>query len=188
MKFSADVGTISYEELTRLLEYSEETGEFRWRIWGQGRKPGKPAGALRANNYWGIIINGRQYLAHRLAWFYVTGKWPELQVDHIDGNGINNRFNNLREASYAQQRANTPYHNTNTSGYRWVFWDAHKCKWLVQMRKNGKYTRRLFDNKYAAVMWSKETAAMLFGDYNPRAPDTAIVSASVREFTVEDLL
>jgi hypothetical protein len=68
---------------------------------------GSIAGSLHKDGYVYIGIDGRLYLAHRLAVLYVTGEWPEQEVDHKNGVRDDNRWRNLRDASSAQNRRNT---------------------------------------------------------------------------------
>ena len=86
--------------LKSLLSYEKGTGVFRWRVQRpNGVKPGDIAGAPYARGYIGIGVMGKVYLAHRLAWLYVTGSWPADQVDHKNTIKSDNRWKNLRLAS-----------------------------------------------------------------------------------------
>lgn len=81
-----------------LLDYNPDTGVFTWKISPAQRiKRGTVAGA--AAEYVRIQIGGRKLRAHRLAWLYMTGAWPTQEVDHIDGDPLNNRWANLRNVS-----------------------------------------------------------------------------------------
>jgi hypothetical protein len=94
--------------LTYNLSYDQNTGYFTWSQPRSKIKVGDVAGHTHKNTgYVSIEIDGKIYAAHRLAWFYVTGKMPELQIDHINRIKNDNRFENLREASNGQNRANT---------------------------------------------------------------------------------
>ena len=99
------------DEVRAALDYSEDTGQFRWKYnVANHKRAGKIAGGLD-NGYWVIGINKRHYGAHRLAWVITKGHWPELFIDHINGDRADNRFCNLREASplinqQNQRRAN----------------------------------------------------------------------------------
>jgi len=75
---------LTQEKLREYLIYSPETGEFKWRK-NRGRaRSGGLAGAPDRNKYIRVWIYGQKYLAHRLAWFYMTGTWPDEQIDHCN--------------------------------------------------------------------------------------------------------
>ena len=81
-----------------LLNYDPDTGDFTWKVSTSNRvRVGQVAGTLRHDGYIRIKVNGKLYLAHRLAWFFVYGVWPVEFLDHIDQDKSNNRINNLRE-------------------------------------------------------------------------------------------
>jgi hypothetical protein len=84
------------------MHYDPETGVFSWIKARAGLTVGV-AGTLQPNGYRRICLDQRLYWAHRLAWFYMTGKRPENIVDHIDGAPSNNRWANLRDVT---QRVN----------------------------------------------------------------------------------
>src|SRR5687768_3593208 len=99
-------GKITHSELLRVLDYEPETGVFRWKITAS---PRALAGAVAGHvwgDYWGVKYKGIDYLAHRLAWFYVHGVWPEDDLDHHDTNKLNNAISNLRPANDALNGAN----------------------------------------------------------------------------------
>jgi hypothetical protein len=92
------------------LDYNPATGIFTHKVNypGIGGKIGKVAGHLNNKGYICIGLGGKSYKAHRLAFLYMTGSFPEEQVDHIDGNKANNRWENLRKASSFQNMQNKP--------------------------------------------------------------------------------
>lgn len=90
------------------MDFDTATGVFSWKKPGYGRTVGKPIGEKpRADGtqYLMMRISGQLVYAHRLAWFYVTGGWPDGVVDHIDGSKTNNAISNLRVATHAQNAA-----------------------------------------------------------------------------------
>lgn len=98
---------ISHGDLLRQLSYDASTGTFRWLISkGGNARIGQEAGCVNAVGYRAILINRRNYLAHRLAWFYVKGAWPQFMIDHADRNRLNNAIGNLREATNSQNQGN----------------------------------------------------------------------------------
>lgn len=100
---------MNYQRLKELLSYDPATGVFRWRV-----KPSRAvsiddiAGSVdRTNGYRRIALDGKKnYKAHRLAWLYVTGEWPQGDLDHINLDKDDNRIANLREATGSQNCAN----------------------------------------------------------------------------------
>jgi hypothetical protein len=84
---------ITAERLREVLLYDPETGVFRWWVPTSRKSPfrvGKIAGSYHRDGYREIRIDKRLYRAHRLAWLYMTDKWPDLEIDHIDQDGTNN--------------------------------------------------------------------------------------------------
>ena len=86
------------------LKYEPETGLFYWTRGGCGRQRDRPAGC-RAGRYVSLKVDGKTVLAHRLAWFIMTGVWPE-EIDHENGDGLDNRWSNLREVSRSENMYN----------------------------------------------------------------------------------
>lgn len=121
------------------ITYDMKNGNFYWlRHPSRKSKSGQLAGSNNSEGYRVIRINKKDYYGHRLAWFYVTEKWPENDIDHIDGNKSNNAFRNLREATRSQNNANQKLSKRNKSGYKGVCWDNKEERWIAQTRSNGK--------------------------------------------------
>lgn len=132
---------LAREELMALLVYSAVTGIFRWRVdRGGTARAGSIAGCINGKGYLVIGINGKLYLAHRLAWLYVHGVWPSDEIDHINRDRADNRIENLREATSAENKRNVGKRHDNTSGYVGVTWCKTKQKWKAQIQHDGKTT------------------------------------------------
>ena len=99
---------ITPEDLRNLLTYYPETGLFVWRHdKGRGRA-GMVAGSRDSKGYVVMSLDHKMYKAHRLAWLYVHGVWPQGQIDHINGDKADNRIANLRDVTQSQNLINRP--------------------------------------------------------------------------------
>lgn len=111
---------LTTERLKELLHYDPDTGIFTWRVdRGAMRCKGARTGTPDATGYLMIRVDYVIYKAHRLAWLYMTGKWPESIVDHINGNKADNCWNNLRSATHVLNAANSRRRST-TKRFRGV--------------------------------------------------------------------
>lgn len=153
--------------LRELLHYDPETGVFTRRvdIRGGGRN-GTVAGSNHNAGYLSITIDGRQYLAHRLAWFYVTGRWPVVDIDHIDRDRRNNRWANLREATRSQNMANTGRRRDNKSGFKGVSRHVQTGRWQAHSSGGGRTVYLgLFDSAEEAHRAYVAFATDSFGEF-----------------------
>ena len=112
---------ITQNELKKLLHYNPETGVFTWKSnRSQLAKKGDIAGSVyrkcNGKEYIVIHVKGRVYKAHRLAWMHVHGRFPILNIDHINGIGTDNRMQNLRDVSHAENMKNKVISRNNSSG------------------------------------------------------------------------
>lgn len=90
---------ITKERLREVFTYNPMTGLFVRNAPTRGCNSKTPVGSANQHGYIRITVDGRRYMAHRLAWLYMTGEWPSESVDHIDGNPANNAWVNLRDVS-----------------------------------------------------------------------------------------
>lgn len=118
------------------LHYAPDTGIFTWATGGRGIRCGAVAGCINADGYWLIRIGSAGHLAHRLAWFYANGEWPKHQIDHINGEKLDNRLVNLRDVPQYinKQNIRRPLRG-NRSGLLGVA-KAGDGKWRAQIHLN----------------------------------------------------
>ena len=129
--------SLTADDLRAALQYDPALGDFVWRVARGTRKAGKPAGCNHCDGYWTIKIKGLSFLAHRLAWLYVYGIWPLHEVDHIDGNKLNNRITNLRDVPRLLNMQNqSAARSHNQTGLRGVSRKGDKFR--AQISANGQ--------------------------------------------------
>lgn len=163
--------TMTQQTLKSLLQYDAETGVFVWLVNRRaGARKGCEAGSIKPERfgirYRDIQINGKLYGCHRLAVLYMTGAWPAGKVDHKDGNGLNNRWSNLRQATNSQNAGNAKLYSTNTSGFKGVTWNKASRRWQAGIKKNGQNVYLgLFDCPKAAHEAYLAAAREHFGDF-----------------------
>ena len=97
---------LTVERLRNVLNYDSATGVFTWKAPINVARIGRVAGSIDGKKYWHIMIDRRMYFAHRLAWLYIVGTWPSGQIDHIDHDRLNNRFENLRDVTHSINQQN----------------------------------------------------------------------------------
>lgn len=127
--------TKAAKNIHKYLKYDPDTGEFTWLKFRAGYiKPGDKAGSLRNDGYVHIKYNGRVFKAHRLAWYFTHGYFPENPIDHINCVKSDNCIKNLREVSHVCNLQNREVYTNNTSSITGVSY--HKCrgKWRANIR------------------------------------------------------
>ena len=120
---------LTQERLKELLKYDQDTGIFTWRVQAGGRKPGDIAGGINNRGYCRICIDAQKYSAHRLAWLYIHGYFPEHYIDHINRKTADNRLCNLREVTPSCNNKNCKVFSNNKSGITGVYWLGRIKKW-----------------------------------------------------------
>lgn len=155
---------LTLERLKEVLEYDPETGHFTWKINKRRAKAGDRAGSIVAHGYILIRVDQTRQLAHRLAWFYVTGEWPEKDIDHINGVPGDNRLENLRQATRAENCKNLKVSSRSTTGVKGV----SRCgsRFQVTIRFGGKRKNLgLFDTIEEGDAAYKRAAELHHGEF-----------------------
>ncbi len=161
---------LSPEYIRSLLDYNPETGEFVWRErkireeyhcsridkgWNT-RFAGKKIPAQWVHGGLRIGLHCKNYVAHRIAWLIYYGEWPSQDIDHINGNPMDNRIVNLRLATDSENLCNQKKRIDNTSGVKGVSWSKKENKWYAYINKDKKMTGLgrfvSFDDAVAARM------------------------------------
>ena len=125
----------SADDLRKIIHYNPDTGALTWINSRRRVAAGSPAGSPQSNGYISITIDGHRYQAHRLAWYLMTGEWPETGIDHRDTDVANNRWDNLRLATHQQNGWNQP--GRAASGYKGVY-STPSGKWTARIKIDGR--------------------------------------------------
>jgi len=127
---------LTQSDLNELFEYKD--GFLYW-------KPSK-AGTICGQGYWQTGIQGKYFKNHRLIFLMHHGYLPDM-IDHIDGNRLNNRIENLRPATKSQNSYNSMKKKTNKSGIKGVSWRPDLKKYRARLYANSKcYELGSFEN------------------------------------------
>ena len=128
---------LTQEYLLSVLEYHEDTGHFTWKKkTASSVKIGEIAGGINSNGYWRISLLNRKWMAHRLAFLYVNGEFPNHEIDHLNHRPDDNRWCNLREVTHQENSKNQKLRTTNKSGFTGVLFD--KNRWRAEITVSGK--------------------------------------------------
>jgi len=153
---------LSQKELKDVLHYNPETGVFTWLVGRGGVNVGDIAGNIATRHsgkkYMFIGVNNRgRFASHRLAFLYMTGSFPKNDTDHEDGNGLNNKWENLKDVTNSENHKNVKKQANNTSGTTGVRMHNAAKKWVARIYDDGKEVHLgLFDNYEDAVSVRKE--------------------------------
>lgn len=142
----------SFETVSELVRLDAATGKLYWL-----RRPVSMFSSERSAKIWNTQFSGKEafntpdgrgylagtmlwfrYKAHRIVWLMATGKWPSMQIDHINGNRADNRFENLREVENVENLRNAALKSNNTSGVCGVVWRQEGQKWEAKIGHQGK--------------------------------------------------
>jgi hypothetical protein len=137
---------ISIETLCEKYSYCPDTGEIR------NRKLGlviRGTSKNRRTAYVHLKAGGHCIYGHRAAWAMHYGEWPKGQIDHRDGDGTNNRIDNLRDSTHTQNQRNQRLHVKNKTGARGVSFHSRSKKWQASICDgNGK---KIFIGRFATI-------------------------------------
>ena len=152
---------LTAERLKELVSYDPETGEFTWlprpithwcihawnRQWAGKRLYVSVQRSPNCKFYALVRFGGRHYGVHRLAWLYTHGRWPADEIDHKDNNPLNNRIDNLREATHAQNQRNKGVMRNNRLGIKGVTFEATR---RGPKKYKAQYTH---ERKHISIGW-----------------------------------
>ena len=121
--------------LLEIFDYKD--GELFWKVDRRKTKVRSKAGRTKSNGYCEVRIDGTLHGTHRIIYMMVHGYMPKI-IDHIDGNPSNNRIENLREATHAQNMRNSKKPIHNSSGFKGVYFHQRTNTWVAQCWVNNK--------------------------------------------------
>lgn len=161
---------LTQEQLKEALDYDPLTGLFtRKTRTSNFVKVGQIAGNKHAMGYWEIGVCGKSYLAHRLAFLYMEGKFPEKMVDHKNLNRMDNRWSNLRHATNGENMQNSSCGKRGVTGKRNVY--PNGKGFMVNLQKDGKpYYIGTYPDIELAELVAEEARRKYHGEFASCSP------------------
>lgn len=145
---------LTQEYLKEALHYDPETGIFTWKVRPvshfksarghavfHSKNYKNAPGRISRRGYHEIGFGKERYRSHRLAWLYMTGEWPEADIDHINHNRIDNRWCNLRAVDRHANNCNRGMSEYNTSGFTGVSYNKQTGHWEAYIGFKGKHIK-----------------------------------------------
>lgn len=132
---------IDVEYLRENLRYNPKTGVWTWIKPRPKIRVGQRAGTVSPRGYRVVWFEGMGRRSGRLAWFYMTGKWPQQEIDHVNRRVDDDRWINLRESNRTGNNQNQKRRSDNTTGFTGVHWCNTWNKYVAQISVNGKRTK-----------------------------------------------
>ena len=155
--------------LKEALDYNPITGNFTWKIkprLGPQVQPGMLAGWIGVNRYRYISFRNKDYLAHRLAWFFTHGRWPQRHIDHINGDPSDNRISNLRECTPEQNQRNRKVATNSKTGIPGVTFWAKRNRWIAKIKHQQKSIHLgCFKTKEEALLARRAAEVLYFKEF-----------------------
>ena len=153
---------ITVDELKEALWLNQEEGRFYWNKKSKGVSIGSQAGSFDAYGYGQIRINRCIYKEHRLVWLYLTGKFPDDQIDHKNHLRRDNRFENLRSVNDIENNKNRSMQKNNTSGFVGVSFNKLTKKWESYITVGKKRKQIGYFSKLEDAILSRKSANIEF--------------------------
>lgn len=145
--------TAGHSEIAQRVNYDPVSGAFTWAVSAPGITKGASAGSVTSRGYLSIKVLRKQHRAHRLAWFISHGTWPCGEIDHIDGNPLNNRLANLRVVDRAgnSQNRRKAFQSHKSCGLQGVAWNKQHQRWQAKiMARKVRHHLGYFDDPHTA--------------------------------------
>jgi hypothetical protein len=160
----------SIKWLRENLGYDKDTGEVWWAKAAQGRRLGRSAGSIRSyhrlEKRWVIrlSVGGRRVNLYRsrVAFALMEGRWPDC-IDHVNGDKLDDRWENLREVTNAENLRNLPKYRNNTSGSVGVYWCADRSKWRVRIKVLGAFLSLGYYADFDSAVQVRKSAELKYG-------------------------
>jgi hypothetical protein len=154
------------ERIRELFHYEVVTGRFYRKVATKNTKIGPAKVNDNGRGYLYIFVDGKRYAVHRLAYIWITGEWPEHEVDHINHTRDCNAWHNLRHATAVENRQNSSLRSDNSSGIKGVSFVKPNNNWCARIYKDGvKHWIGVFPTKEEAAAALRVARETLHGEF-----------------------
>lgn len=158
---------VSISRILELLEVDTESGVMRWKKRRGSAAKGRIAGSINTCGYRVVVIDGSIFNAHRLIYAVHHKRWPKKEIDHINGDRLDNRISNLREVTHTQNIHNSQIRADNKTGFKGVTFFSRLNKYKAQIVVNKKfYHLGYFDRPGDAAEAYKNASIDLHKEYS----------------------
>ena len=158
--------TITYERVKELFDYVENGTLIRKIRTSNRNNVGDIAGSNNGNGYLRFSINRKSYYVHQIVFLWNFGYIPN-EIDHKNGNRLDNRIENLREATHLQNGQNLGLRKSNNIGINSVSFDKERKKWIAYIGVNRrKIHLGRFDNVEDAINARKNAEKIYYKEFS----------------------